>query len=151
LRPPSATRVPTGNAGASEPQPATNAAARSSWNRTISIESTASSRPISSAINREHLRLRRLLRDQRRDPAQRRLLLRQHTHPVMGARIGDRGRRKLREVLQPRLGLRGNRAAPFDVTVITPHVRPSTEIGTPIAERMPIRRIVAAMTPVACS
>jgi hypothetical protein len=50
FRPPSGTRVPTGNAGASEPQPATNAAARSSWKRTISIESTTSSRPISSAM-----------------------------------------------------------------------------------------------------
>jgi hypothetical protein len=41
--------------------------------------------------------------------------------------------------------------APFEVAVITPHVRPSTEIGTPMAERTPIRRIVAAMTPGASS
>ena len=50
FRPPSGTRVPTGKAGTSEPQPATNATVRSSWKRTISIESTASSRPISSAM-----------------------------------------------------------------------------------------------------
>jgi hypothetical protein len=33
------------------------------------------------------------------------------------------------------------------VAVITPHVRPSTKIGAPMAKRMPIRRIVAAMAP----
>jgi hypothetical protein len=39
------------------------------------------------------------------------------------------------------------KGAPFDVAIITPHGRPSTKIGTPMEERMPIPRTVAAMTP----
>jgi hypothetical protein len=37
------------------------------------------------------------------------------------------------------------------VAIITPHGRPSTEIGTAMEERMPISRTVAAMTPGASS
>ena len=39
----------------------------------------------------------------------------------------------------------------FDVAIITPHVRPRTEIGTPMEKRIPICRIVSAMTPGASS
>jgi hypothetical protein len=50
LRPPSGTRVPIGSAAAGAPQPATTTATSSGSKRTISIESTPTSRPISSAI-----------------------------------------------------------------------------------------------------
>ena len=45
----------------------------------------------------------------------------------------------------------GNGFAAFEVAIITPHGRPSTQIGTAIEERMPISRTLAAMTPEASS
>jgi hypothetical protein len=45
----------------------------------------------------------------------------------------------------------GNGSPPLDVAIITPQVRPWTEIGTPMEERMPSPRTVAAMTPGASS
>jgi hypothetical protein len=67
----------------------------------------------------------------------------------MGAGVRDRGREELGEVLQPRLGLRGKGSVDRVETIITPHARPSREIGTPIEKRMPISRTVAATVPAA--
>ena len=45
----------------------------------------------------------------------------------------------------------GKGLGPFVVAIITPHGLPSTEIGTPMENRIPKSRTVAAMTPEACS
>ena len=54
--------------------------------------------------------------------------------------VGDRGGDQLGEAGQPRLGVRRQRLLRADATIMTPHSRPSTLIGTPTAERTPAAR-----------
>jgi hypothetical protein len=61
----------------------------------------------------EDLRRRQAARDQRRDPPQRRMLIREPTHLGLRFAIGDRGRHQLGELREARLGDRGQRLELF--------------------------------------
>ena len=81
---------------------------------------------------REHLLGRHPAGHQRRDPPQRRLLLREPGERRATLRVRDRRRHKLGERREARLDVRRERLLRASSrAAITPHSRPSTMIGVP--------------------
>ena len=92
---------------------------------------------------REDLAGGRLLRDEYRHSAQRRLLVGEPLH--FRARLGvrERGRDQIREALQPLLGVSWQQRARVE-TIIAPQSRPSTLIGTATVATGRMRSTIAA-------